>query len=462
MLAVERLEGLQKSLKASEQRAQNLEWKVEELQSENRGLRQARWGTEDLLRREVAQLELRVANLTEKLEAAEKQLVWFRNTKFNKTSEKDGANGAATQSTNQSSQKHKPESPLETEPAKNPGQQPGSKGHGRSDRSEVDTKVKYLTIPGGCACGVCGQAYLLLPRTEASPLTEYEAAVVRTVFQRCIYVSQCKCEGRKIKVADPPAKLFARTEIGNSLWVHLIVQKFLHGMPTNRCLKELSLYGFHLSAGTVTGGFHIINDLLAPLEQELIDHCRGADLWNADETIWRVFGEGKQRWWLWLVASHDTVVYLLDPSRSKRVPAEFFAGSVGVLMTDRLASYKSLQASIRKAWCLVHLRRDLLNVFKGITKLKDWAKNWLTDIGTLFALNHKRFKLWQAGQTTGSVWQKAVEELEAHVQKLQEHWQQELKQPKLHKEQAKILRSMERHWAGYTLFLEDPRIGTCQ
>jgi hypothetical protein len=54
--------------------------------------------------------------------------------------------------------------------------------------------------------------------------------------------------------------------------------------------------------------------------------------------------------------------------------------------------------------------------------------------------------------------QKAVIELEAHVQKLKERWQKERKQPSLHKEQSKILRSMKRHWPGYTLFLEDPRL----
>jgi len=56
-----------------------------------------------------------------------------------------------------------------------------------------------------------------------------------------------------------------------------------------------------------------------------------------------------------LIASDDAVAYILDPSRSKKVPTEFFAGSAGVLMTDRLASYKALQDAIRKAWCWVHV-----------------------------------------------------------------------------------------------------------
>ena len=203
--------------------------------------------------------------------------------------------------------------------------------------------------------------YKLMNRTEASPLTEIELNLLRTIYQRCIYVSECDCEGRKIKVAAPPQKLFARTEIGNSLWVWLIIQKFLNGMPQNRILKQLSLCGLSLAAGTVTGGYKIISELLDPLYDKLLDNCRGADLWNADETTWRIFGEDKKRWWFWLIASNDTVVYLLDPSRSKKVPEEFFAGSAGILMTDRLASYKGLHAAIRKAWCWAHIRRDIYN-----------------------------------------------------------------------------------------------------
>ncbi len=445
---------LERKLKASERRAQRLEWRILELEAENKMLREQRSGTEEVLRKEIQKLELKVAELTGKLESANKQLAWFRKRDFERKSEKEGAGSKPAEPAESDNDSGAEESAK----GKKKGQPQGSKGHGRSDRSEVDTVVEYLDIPGGCACDTSGTSYRLLPRTEASPLTEFEATVVRTVFERCIYVSQCKCNGRKIITAPAPLKLLPRSEIGNSVWIHLFVQKFLHGVPTNRVLKDLSLYGFHLAEGTVAGGCKIINDLLAPLMEELINHCRGADLWNADETTWRVFSEDKQKWWFWLIASDDAVVYLLDPSRSKQVPNDFFASSVGILMTDKLSSYKSLHEGIKKAWCLVHLRRDILNVFNGIPALKAWAKSWLLDIATLFILNDNRFKLWKQDMTSGPQWDTAVQDLQAHVEKMKERWQKELKQPNLHKEQSKILRSMKRHWPGYTIFLEDPRI----
>jgi transposase len=438
---------------ALEERFKRLEERLETVEADNRRLRESRNKNEEFLQNEIRKLQKEVIDRDEKLEAANKQLVWLRTNQFGKKSEQ--GKGKPNEPSPVASESNEDEE--NNSVRRNRGQQPGSKGHGRSDQTDIDTKIEYLDIPG-CACGKCGKPYRLMPKTEASPLTEFEISLVRTIFQRCMYVSQCPCEGRKIVVAPPPPKIYPRTEIGNSLWVRLLVQKFLHGMPQNRILKELSLFGLSLPAGTVTGGCKIINDLLNPLVEELINHCRGADFWNADETTWRVFGDSKQRWWFWLVASDDAVVYLLDPSRSKKVPTDFFAGSSGILLTDRLASYKALQESIRKAWCWVHQRRDILNVFKGIPQLKPWAKGWLQDIATLFVLNHKRFCLWQQDQTSGKQWEQAVVALELHVQKLQERFEKEIKRPNLHKQQSKILRSMKNHWAGLTIFLEDPRI----
>ena len=278
-----------------------------------------------------------------------------------------------------------------------------------------------------------------------------------TVFERHVYVPDCDCPDneKKIVTADPPPKLFDRTELGNTMWAHLLEEKFLKGVPTNRTLKELDLLGLPLSQGTVTGGFQKINEKLDPLYSGIIDRCRAGSLWNGDETWWRMFGK---RWWLWLVASEDAVVYLLDPSRSKKVPTDFFAGSKGTLMTDRLASYKGLHPDIKKAWCWVHQRRDFLNVFKGVPRLRQWAKKWLKKLGKLFALNHIRFKLWEQNKTFGKEWELANENLKQLVAELQEDWQSELNKSDLRKKQKTILESMKRHWDGLTLFLTDPRI----
>jgi len=103
-------------------------------------------------------------------------------------------------------------------------------------------------------------------------------------------------------------------------------------------------------------------------------------------------------------------------------------------------------------------RRDILNLFLGMPKYKKWAKWWLEEIGTLFAVTHQRYLLWEKNKTLGSAWEAAQAEVEMQVERLQRRWQTELQKPQMHDEQKKILRSMKKHWEGLTLFVEDPRI----
>jgi transposase len=439
-------------LEASEQRAAKLEIRVQELEEENDKLRRGRWSTEEFLQKTIRKLEKDVKDRDRKIEKLNKQVAWLKKQQFGEKTEKSRPEPTEAEATEGSAAELKPGK-------KNRGQQPDSEGHGRTDRSGVPvSEAVPLEIAGGCKCPECGKPYLELPVTEDSLIAEIEVMLHQVLYQQSKYVSQCKCRGNKIVTAPPPAKLYPRTTVGNSLWVYLVVQKFLHGVPTNRTLKELSLYGFSLAEGTVTGGLKVIDGLLEKLQEEIVNHCRGADLWNADETTWHIFDSGTTKWWLWLIASDDAVAYILDPSRSKKVPTEFFAGSAGVLMTDRLASYKALQDAIRKAWCWVHVRRDILNLFLGMPKYKKWAKWWLEEIGTLFAVTHQRYLLWEKNKTLGSAWEAAQAEVEMQVERLQRRWQTELQKPQMHDEQKKILRSMKKHWEGLTLFVEDPRI----
>ena len=107
--------------------------------------------------------------------------------------------------------------------------------------------------------------------------------------------------------------------------------------------------------------------------------------------------EGKEGygWWFWLIKSVDTVLYLLDPSRSHTVPENHYrAESRGVLVVDRYAAYKAMSwvkdGIILLAFCWSHVRRDFIRVGKGWPKLKTWALEWLRRIRVLYRLNDSR------------------------------------------------------------------------
>lgn len=421
---------------AAERKCAELEARVDRLQAQVAQILKGRRATEDYLQGHIRKLEKDVAERDTKIAKQEKTLTWFRKKVYGTTSEKEGAEPKA-----------KAEQPNER------GQKEGSQGHGRTDRSSVPVGDVVEIERDDCVCGTCGVAYKKLDQPEESRLFEYVESLYQDIYLRSKYVSRCACEGKKILTALPPAKLYPRTSIGNSLWVKLVVQKFLHGIPTNRTLKELALHGFSLSPGTVTGGFRIINELVDTLYQEIANHCRAADLWNGDETSWRVFDGGSKKSWFWLVASPDAVVYILDESRSSAVPNKFFVGCAGTLMTDRFSSYKSIQEDVQKAWCWVHVRRDFLNVALGVPALKKWAVAWLKRIAKLFVLNHRRFQMWKRKQDVSAV----QDELEKHVNMMLATCHKQLKRP-LDGQQLTVLKSLKRHWVGLTIFLEDPRI----
>jgi transposase len=138
------------------------------------------------------------------------------------------------------------------------------------------------------------------------------------------------------------------------------------------------------------------------------------------------------------------------------VPEDFFAGSIGILMTDLYSAYKCLSTAIKKAWCWVHVRRDFIKLL-AVSKFRKWAKKWLIEISKLFVFEHARALLWSAGQNAGSAWDNAQKTLCDHTEFMQNNWRTELRKY-LHKEQKTVMQSLKKHWDGLTLFLVDPRI----
>lgn len=440
----------QAEVSALQLKIKQLEQENKELKEENLRLRKSRQGATEAFSKQQNALELKILQLEERLESANKTIAWFKKEYFGRKTE-------AAESLAIRSNETAPEPGSQQEKSKR-GQKSGpGNGHGRSDRSALERKYESADL--SCICDICRKPYKALSKTDDSEILEIEVKPYIRVVRKKVLVSRCDCKGKVIVKAPPPPKLYPRTIIGNSLWVYLLIRKYMFSVPLQRILQELSLKGMHLSSGTVIGGMKVIDGLLMILYEQIMDHCRGADFWNGDETSWRVFEENsgarsKKQWWFWLIASMDAIVYLLDRSRSKDVPQNFFAGSAGVLMTDRLGSYKSLNDKILNAWCWVHQRRDLLKILQGIPALQEWVRGWLVEIGWLFALNHQRVKLWQANEN----WEEAQFAVEQHIKKLEELWQEQLQELDLHSQQKKILKSFRTHWAGLTLFLTDPGI----
>jgi transposase len=349
-------------------------------------------------------------------------------------------------------------------PKRKRGQQPENHGPQRRDYSRLPVREKFLELPlEQCVCPDCGRPFRLRSDTEDSEQIEIEVRAYRLKLQRRRYERTCTCEGRRTLTAPPPPKLIPKGRYGISVWVEILLDKYFTYRPTERLLASWRLLGLNLAAGTVTDGLQRLELLLRPIYEAIKQRNPRGDLHQGDETRWRVFVllEGKEGygWWLWLVKGLDTVVYLLDPSRSHTVPENHYrAESRGVLVVDRYSAYKAMSwvksGVVVLAFCWSHVRRDFIRVGKGWPKLKTWALEWLRRIRVLYRLNDRRLAVERNSAAYGA----ADGCLRQAVAEMKTQMETRLAQADLAPPCRRALESLHAHWEGLTRFVDDPRI----
>jgi len=349
-------------------------------------------------------------------------------------------------------------------PRRDRGQQPENPGPKRRDYSRLPAREEFRERPPEqCLCPRCGRP--LLPRgdTEDSEQIEIEVRAYRRVIRRRRYQRTCTCDGPITLTAPPPPKLIPKGRYGISVWVEILLDKYLSYRPTERLLASWRTLGLDLAPGTVTDGLSRLAVLLEPIYRALEERNRLGDLHQGDETRWPVFValEGKEGygWWLWVVLGPDTVAYLLDPGRGHTVPeGHYQAESRGVLVVDRYAAYKAMSwvkdGVIVLAFCWAHVRRDFIRVGKGWPELKTWALQWLRRIRILYRLNDQRL----AAERGSAAFREADDGLRQAVDAMRAQRETELARVGLATPCRKALESLDEHWEGLTRFVADPRI----
>ncbi|MES9906474.1 MAG: IS66 family transposase [Sedimenticola sp.] len=410
----------------------------------------------------------------------------LQNRLFGKRCEKNNRKGA--------SEKGSPEDA----PRKPRGQQPNSKGHGRTKRPDLPIIHDKRDLPEEAKkCATCGLPHITNPALdEVSEIIEVNVAAHTRRIHRPGYTRNpgCSCEKTPaIITAPPPARLIPRSPYAVSFWVEVLLKKFQYGQPTNRLLQDLADQGLPVSAGTVAGGLHTIVPLFTPVMEALYCRQMNEPLFHNDETRWEVFveieGKNGSRWYLWVTRSKSVIYYCIDPSRSTAVPGAHFAGlqrDQVIIVCDRYSAYKKLarlSEAILLAFCWAHVRRDFLDAGRSFDTLEPWTLEWKEHIGTLYHLNKLRLAQWESDQPLSeqsaefSSCQQAVKE---HLQAmwdeanravsgvsgvLEENRQAGRKATSLvgvkgsaEKRQIKVYRSLLNHWSGLILFLENPEV----
>jgi transposase len=344
------------------------------------------------------------------------------------------------------------------------GQRRGRPGPQRRDYSHLPVTTEERVLPPEQqVCPSCGRA-LTPSDTEDSEQVEIEVRAYRRRIRRRRYQRTCACGNGPRTVTAPPApKLIPKGLLGVSVWVEVLLDKYASYRPTERLLGQWQLLDFDVAAGTVAGGLRRLEPLVTPLYEAVLARNAQAPFAHGDETRWSVFIEQEgtcgHRWWLWVVVSHDTVAFRLDPSRSHTVPEGHFAADASlVFMVDRYAAYKAMAqvqaGTIILVFCWAHVRRDFVKVGKGWEELKPWALAWLQRIRELYRQQRQRLSA-----VTGSVtFQVADAAVRQTVATMHRQAATELADPQLRQPCGKVLESLQEHWPGLTRFVEDLRI----
>jgi transposase len=351
------------------------------------------------------------------------------------------------------------------QPRRKRGQQKGNPIPKRRDYSHLPVLTEERVLPEEEArCSCCGNPFAPGGYEEDTEIIEIEVKPYRRRIRRRRYLRTCSCPDLPKVVAAPMApRVLPHSPWGVSVWVQILLDKYNYARATHKKLDELRSHGLDLASGTIIGGLKRLAGFFEPVYAKLKERSRLQGLWNADETRWPVFqvvaGKVGNRWYVWLFESADCCVFTLDKGRAHDVPEDHFGEKArGIVMVDRYSAYKAMkhvkEGRLRLAFCWAHQRRDFLDVEKSWPKLSDWAVGWLGRIGALYKLNDER--LQEKGKSRA--FKEKDKRLRQEVEEMRQSMETQLQEQKLHPAKRKVLQSMQEHWEGLALFVDNPQV----
>lgn len=352
-----------------------------------------------------------------------------------------------------------------SKPKRRRGQQPGNRGPVRRRHDHLPVVPEVVDLPPEqrlCSC--CGKPFAEMAKTDDGEILEIEVQAHRRCYRRKRYRPTCHCGVHPPVVSPPPPpKLIPKGHLGISIWVYVLIQKFVCFQPLYRVLRELRTHGLDLSSATIIDGLHKLLPLFEPLYRALIDRHLACDRWHADDTRWPIFERLPEQsaayWTLSVYGCSQVIVFMLDPTRCHDVPETYFGDACGILNVDRAGNFKAMrqvkEGRILLAFCWAHVRHDFLVIFISWPEtLQDWAVQWLERIATLYERNYARL----AVQHEAAAFAVADQQLRQQVAAIEQQRDAELQQADLHPACRKALTSMVNHWPGLTLFVDHPQV----
>ena len=266
----------------------------------------------------------------------------------------------------------------------------GQPGHPGRYRVPVDAaRVSKVVTVTPIQCAGCGQA---LPESSRQndrvgepckyQVVELPAIQAHVIEYQCeaVQCPGCGCETR----AQLPSE--ARTQTGPRLTALIAYLTVVCRMPRRVAQQMLEqAMGISISLGCVQNCWEQVSEAVAEPYAGLEDQLKSAAVLNVDETGWRQNGEKR---WIWAFVAPVFTFYIVATSRGVAVLESLLGAAFqGILCSDRLPSYLSYHQG-QAQLCWAHLKRNLLEIELG----DDWrAQRFARDALLQYA---RLFRLW--------------------------------------------------------------------
>jgi hypothetical protein len=248
-----------------------------------------------------------------------------------------------------------------------PGKQPGTPGHGRTQRIKAIAHEQHRPeLCASCGAGLSSAmpstAYTGYDEIDLAEREPAELGMRLICTRHTLYAVTCSCAHQtraQAYRADDEA-LWEAVEL--SQWrlvgprlAALIVYFGLRMRLSHERIKELlwELFGLALCKGTIGQTIREAGRAAEPLLDEIADEVQSAQLLHVDETSWP---EGGQKLWLWVLVSSMAVLYAIGSRGKDMIDAILGQGFKGTLMTDGYCAYRDFAHRLR---CWAHLSRKL-------------------------------------------------------------------------------------------------------
>jgi len=336
------------------------------------------------------------------------------------------------------------------------GERETPKGGGRNIPDSLPTIINY--IPLGDEEKTCQECHKPFQRCEGktSHQVDFKVIIQKVTTHRETCLPSCSCEGNTLVVAPVQPRAFPRCLFSDDAIVQMSLLKFDYAFPLNRTIKMFHEAGWeNVSFSTLISNQRALSEYMLPLELEFINRNLAANIWQVDESGIPIFvkREGYQgfHWTLWQIQTTDTIVHRLTPTRTAKEIADYYSEKMhtqATVVADRAKVYQTLPFLI--AFCWAHVRRDFIKLGRYRPGNKTFAGEWLSKIRKLYQL-FKKSRHELENDT-------AKEKLRQHVQSMNADFIKQLADEKLNTPRRKVLESLQRHWHGLILFLNDDRI----